>query len=126
MAENHASKEQLQAEKVGDYEGRMTQFGDYYVRFESIPAGFDDAELLKGLPDDACPSEHWGYLFKGRLRFRYLDGSEDVISAGEAYYAPPGHSFECLEDCETVEFSPKQPFDQLTAVVEKNLQDAAG
>jgi hypothetical protein len=85
----------------------MSQFGDYYVRFESIPADFDDAELLKGLPNDACPCAHWGYLFKGRMRFRYTDGSEDVVSAGEAYYARPGHTFETLENCETVEFSPK-------------------
>jgi hypothetical protein len=58
MAETHASKEQLPAEQFGDYEGRTTQFGNYYVRFESIPAGFDDAELLKGLPNDACQCEH--------------------------------------------------------------------
>lgn len=127
MAEMHASKDQIPAERVGlpelgDYEWRMTQFGDYYVRFESIPAGFDDAELLKGLPDDACPCALWGYLFKGRFRFRYTDGSEDVVSGGEAYYARPGHTFETLEDCETVEFSPKEQFDQLMEVVGKNLE----
>ncbi len=100
----------------------MTQFGDYYVRFESIPAGFDDAELLRGLPDDACPSEHWGYLFKGSMRFRYTDGHDEVVNAGEAYYAPPGHSFEALQDCQTVEFSPKVTFDQLTEVVTRNIE----
>jgi hypothetical protein len=87
MVERHASKDQIQPERVrlpelGDYEWRMTQFGDYYVRFESIPADFDDAELLKGLPNDACPCAHWGYLFKGKMRFRYTDGSEDVVSGG--------------------------------------------
>ncbi len=128
MAQMHASKDQLQPEKVGlpeldDYERRMNQFGDYYyVRFESIPAGFDDAELLKGLPNDACLCAHWGYLFKGRFRFRYTDGSEDVVSAGEAYYTRPGHTFETLEDCENVEFSPKEQFDQLMEVVGKNLE----
>ncbi len=127
MAQMHASKDQIQPERVslpelGDYEWRMTQFGDYYVRFESIPAGFDDAELLKGLPDDACQCAHWGYLFKGKMRFRYTDGSEDVVSGGEAYYARPGHTFETLENCETVEFSPKEQFDQLMEVVGKNLE----
>jgi hypothetical protein len=127
MAQMHASKDQIQPERVnlpelGDYEWRMSQFGDYYVRFESIPADFDDAELLKGLPNDACPCAHWGYLFKGRMRFRYTDGSEDIVSAGEAYYARPGHTFETLENCETVEFSPKEQFDQLMEVVGKNLE----
>ena len=47
------------------------------------------------------------------MRFRYTDGHQEVVSAGEAYCAPSGHSFEALEDCETIEFSPKEAFDQL-------------
>ncbi len=122
MAEMHASKEQLPIEKLGDYEGRMTQFGDYYVNFESMPASFGGPELFKGLPDDACQCEHWGYLFKGKFKFSYTDGSEDVVSAGEAYYARPGHVFEALEDCETVEFSPKEELERTLEVVGKNLE----
>ena len=123
MVEMHASKDQLPAEKLGDYEGRMTQFGDdYYVNFESIPAGMGGAQLFKGLPDDACQCEHWGYLFKGSFKFSYTDGSEEVVSAGEAYYARPGHVFEALEDCETVEFSPKEELDRTLEVVGKNLE----
>ena len=123
MAQTHASKDQIPAEKLGDYEGRMQQFGDYYVNFESIPAGFGGSEFFKGLPADACQSEHWGYVFKGKVRFSYTDGSEDVISAGEAYYARPGHVFEALEDTETVEFSPKEEFDKTLEVVGKNIED---
>ncbi len=85
MAQMHASKDQIPPERVdlpelGDYEWRMSQFGDYYVRFESIPSNFDDAELLKGLPNDACRCAHWGHHFKGRMSFRYTDGSEEVVS----------------------------------------------
>ena len=123
MAQMHASRDQLPSETLGDYEGRMTQFGDYYVNFETIPAGLGGPELFKGLPDDACQCEHWGYLFKGKIRFSYTDGSEDVISAGEAYYAPSGHVFEALEDAETVEFSTtKEQFEELLEVVGKNLE----
>jgi hypothetical protein len=122
MDKMHSSKEQIPAERFGDYEGRMAQFGDYYVNFESIPAGLGGPELFKGLPDDACQSEHWGYIFKGKVKFSYTDGSEDVISAGEAYYAPPGHVFEALEDTETVEFSPKEEFEQTLEAVGKNLE----
>jgi hypothetical protein len=121
----HASKDELPAERLGDYEGRMTQFGEYYANFENIPAGMGGPEMFKGLPDDACQCEHWGYLFKGRFKFTYTDGSEDVVSAGEAYYAHPGHVFEALEDCETIEFSPKEPFEQLMEVVGKNLEATA-
>ena len=122
MVEMHASKDQLPAEKLGDYEGRMTQFGNYYVNFESIPAGMGGTDLFKGLPDDACQCEHWGYLFKGRFKFSYTDGSEEVVSAGEAYYARPGHVFEALDACETVEFSPKAELETTLEVVGKNLE----
>src|SRR5918997_2221400 len=77
----HASKDQISPEKFGDYEGRLQQFDDYYVNFETMPAGLGGPELFKGLPDDACQAEHWGYIFKGKVRFSYTDGSEDVISA---------------------------------------------
>ena len=123
MAQTHASKDQIPAEKMGDYEGRMQQFGAYYVNFESMPAGFGSPELFKGLPDDACQAEHWGYIFKGKVSFRYTDGSEDIVSAGEAYYCRPGHVFEALEDTETVEFSPKEEFDKTLEVAGKNLAD---
>ena len=99
------------------------QFGDYYVNFSSIPAGGVRPELFKGLPDDACQCEHWGYLFKGRARFSYTDGSEEVISAGEAYYATPGHVVEILEDIEFVQFStPKEAVEQMQEVTESNLE----
>jgi hypothetical protein len=54
----------------------------------AIPAGFDDAELLKGLPNNACQCEHWGYLFKGSLRYGYTDGCEEVVSAGRLTTLP--------------------------------------
>ena len=56
------------------------------------------------------------------MKFRYTDGHEEVVSAGEAYYVRPGYSLETLEDCETVEFSPKEAFDQLMEVVGKNIE----
>jgi len=124
MAGWHASKDQLPVERIGDYEGRLQQIGDYYANFENIPQGLGGPQMFKGLPDDACQCEHWGYLFKGRFKFTYTDGSEDVVSAGEAYYARPGHVFEALEDCETIEFSPKEPFEQLMEVVGKNMEAA--
>jgi hypothetical protein len=118
----HASKDQISPEKFGDYEGRLQQFADYYVNFETMPAGFGNPEYFKGLPDDACQSDHWGYVFKGKLRYTYTDGSEEIFSAGEAYHARPGHVFEALEDTETVEFSPKEEFDKTLDVVSKNIE----
>src|SRR5215211_6315689 len=125
MTTSHGSKDDFDLEEMGDYKGRISELPDgYTVTFESIPAGMGGPELFKGLPDDACQSPHWGYLFKGRFKATYTDGSEDVVSAGEAYYLRPGHVFEALEDCETIEFSPKEPFEQLMEVVGKNMESA--
>jgi hypothetical protein len=122
MAETHASKDQLPAETMGDYEGRMAQFGDYTANFETIPAGMGGPDLFKGLPDDACQSPHWGYLFKGKFKATYTDGSEDVVSAGEAYYLRPGHVYQAIEDCESIEFSPKKEWDATMEQVTKNIE----
>ena len=73
------------------YQGRFDELGDYTVAFEQFTGGGDMAPLFRGLPDDRCQTPHWGVVLKGRLTFTYADG-EDVIEAGDAYYAPPGHT----------------------------------
>jgi len=124
MHECHAARDDLPAERLGAYEGRMTQMGDFNVAFESVPAGFppDPRAAFRGLPDDACQCEHWGYVFKGRFRMEMTDGREIVVEAGEAYYIPPGHRFQALEDAELVEFSPKAEFDRTLEQVGRNLE----
>jgi hypothetical protein len=118
----HASKDSLPAETMGDvYEGHFADWGEFSGYFEKIKGGTDFSPLFVGLPDDMCQSPHWGYLFKGKIRFTYADHDE-VISAGEAYYAPPGHKFDCLEDAETVEFSPSAALQETLAVAAKNLE----
>lgn len=62
--------------------------------------------LAKGLPDDVCGAEHWGYVLGGSVVFERLDGSTERISAGEAFYCPPGHVYTYDEDAELIEFSP--------------------
>lgn len=122
----HVARHDPPVETMGDYEGRMAELGEYSVAFESTPKGFPPggADAFKGLPDGACQSPHWGYLFKGSFRLRYTDGSEAVVRAGEAYYAPPGHQFEALEDCEVVEFSPTDKLQESLEVVGKNVEAA--
>jgi quercetin dioxygenase-like cupin family protein len=82
------------------------------------------APLFRGLPDDRNQTSHWGVVLKGRLTFTYADG-EDVIEAGEAYYAPPGHTPAADAGTETIEFSPTEELRKTMAVVMKNA-DAVG
>jgi len=123
MATSHGSKDDFPLEEMGDYKGQMSELPDgYTVNFESIPAGMGGPELFKGLPEDACQSPHWGYLFKGKFKATYTDGSEDVVSAGEAYYLRPGHVYEALEDVESLEFSPTDEWRQTMEQVSKNVE----
>jgi hypothetical protein len=62
--------------------------------------------LAKGLPDDVCRAEHWGFVLNGSVIFQYLDGSKERVRAGEAFYCSPGHVYTYDEDAELIEFSP--------------------
>jgi len=103
------------------YEGRFDELGDYTVAFEQFTGGGDMAPLFRGLPDDRCQTPHWGVVLTGRLIFTYADG-EDVIEAGEAYYAPPGHTPSAAPGTETIEFSPTADLHETMAVVMKNVE----
>ena len=80
-----------QVEEMDGFEGRYEELGGYTVGFEAYSADQDSAPLFQGLPDDRCQCPHGGVVLKGTLVYRYTDGSEEVITAGEAYYARPGH-----------------------------------
>ena len=99
---------------------RQDEWGDMRVGYETYLSNFDDAELLKGLPDDRCQCPHWGYLLSGRLIVRYPD-HEDVVDAGEVYYMAPGHTMAVEAGTVLIEFSPKEEFRKLTEIAEKNF-----
>jgi hypothetical protein len=85
---------------------RAIDGGGMTIAIERLSAGVETAPLFKGLPDDACQSDHWGYLISGHLRIVYANGSEETIDAGQAYYLPAGHNVVVEEDALVVEFSP--------------------
>ena len=102
----HTSKADLDPQVLGDYEGRMTDCGDWRIAFESMPAAFPpDESPFAGLPDDRCQCRHLGYLISGSFRVTYRDGAEEVVRAGEAYVLEPGHFVQTVEPVELVELS---------------------
>ncbi|MDR7465193.1 MAG: cupin domain-containing protein, partial [Armatimonadota bacterium] len=88
-------------------EGKIWQveWGGNIVEFGKFNQTVDPAPFFKGLPDDRCQCPHWGYVLKGRLRYRFKD-HEEIYEAGDAYYAPPGHTPLLEAGVEYVEFSP--------------------
>jgi quercetin dioxygenase-like cupin family protein len=73
-----------------------------------------------GLPDDRCQAPHWGYVAAGRITFRFGD-REETYEAGDAYYAPPGHTTVIEAGTDVVEFSPTDEYMKTMEVAAKNL-----
>jgi hypothetical protein len=117
-----ASKADLPAIVLGEYEGRSVDWAGTRVAFESMPAHFPpDESPFKGLPDDRCQCDHWGYLISGSFRVTYTDGPDEVVGAGDVYHLRPGHFVQTLEPVELVEFSPVEAHDRTMAVVAQNM-----
>ncbi len=76
------------------------QIGDVWAH---IPIDYTDA--YAGFPDGMCPYTHYGYVIEGQIRVRYLDGEEEVISAGSAYHLTPGHILSYDEPSHHLEFN---------------------
>ena len=93
-------------EQHGPVEDRHEDIDGYTVNFVSFGVDIDGTALLKGLPGDACPCPHWGYVLKGRLTYRFAD-HEEVFEAGDAFYLPPGHIPLADAGSELVQFSPR-------------------
>jgi hypothetical protein len=72
-------------------------------------------------PATAASAPHWGVVLKGKLVYNYADGTQDVIQAGEAYYAPPGHLPVFAAGTEIAEFSPRKQLRAAMEVVTKNV-----
>jgi hypothetical protein len=102
---------------------RQAEWGGTVVEMGSFQETADPAPFFKGLPDDRCQCPHWGYVLKGRLRYRFADHDE-VYNAGDAYYAAPGHLPLIEAGAEYVEFSQADQLAQTMEVLERNMQAA--
>ena len=101
-------------------QGRYAELDGYTVSFETFPETADGAPVFRGLPGDRCQCPHWGIVLSGRLTLRYAD-REETYNAGDAYYAPPGHTPAAAAGTETVDFSPTELLQETMAVVGANM-----
>jgi hypothetical protein len=75
-----------------------------------VPAGFDSSPYYRGLPDDMCPCEHWCYLTRGELRYRFADGGELHVREGDAFHVHGGHLADVLADTELIELTRSEEY----------------
>jgi hypothetical protein len=85
----------------------------------------DTTDFYKGLPNDACPCDHFGYVLEGSMRARYVDGTEELIQKGEIYYIPKGHWLIYPEPCRHLEINPTKELRELMDHFDKGLSAAA-
>lgn len=112
----HATKDQLPVLlEAGPSQIRGTDWGNMRVAVVSVPAGADFGPLLQGLPNDRCPGEHWGVVLTGRLRVTHADGESEVLSAGDFYHLPAGHTGVAEEATDFLEVSAPAAYDQFLA-----------
>jgi hypothetical protein len=104
---------------------RQADWSDFTVSIESFPPGLDTAPIFRGLPDDRCQCPHWGYVARGRVRIVYHD-REEVLSAGDAYFMPPGHTAVFEEPTDLVEFSPRGEYAATMEVAARNVAAMGG
>jgi hypothetical protein len=117
IAKQHATH----VETMAGFEGRYEDLDGYTIGFEAYTQDADPGPLFQGLPGDRCQCPHWGVVLTGTLVYNYADGSQDVIQAGEAYYAPPGHLPVFAAGTEIAEFSPSEQLSATMEVVAKNV-----
>jgi len=108
-------------ENHGPVEDRHEDLDDYTVNFLTMGETIDAAPLFKGLPGDRCSCPHWGYVFKGKITYRFAD-HEEVFEGGDAFYVPDGHTPIVEEGTEFVQFSPSRDLKTVTDVMMKNAQ----
>ena len=110
-----------QVDDHGPAEDRHQDLDGYTVNFVTIREDSDLAPLLKGLPGDQCQCPHWGYVFKGKIAFRF-DDREETYEAGDAYYVPPGHVPLVFDGAEILQFQPAEEMAKTTEVMARNMQ----
>jgi hypothetical protein len=102
---------------------RSIKAGDMELGASWILGPMDTTQFYKGLPDDTCPCDHYGYVMEGSFRIRYTDGTEETVRKGELYYIPKGHVFIYDEPCYHLEVNPHNQLQQLMQHFNKTTAD---
>src|SRR3954452_9100275 len=116
------SRETAILEDHGPVVDRHQDVGDSTIQFITFNVDTDGTALLKGLPGDQCTCEHWGYVFRGRVTFRF-PGGEETFGPGDAFYVGPGHVPVIAAGTEYLQFSPAEKLRVLSETILRNARE---
>jgi hypothetical protein len=68
---------------------------------------------------------HWGIVLKGKLTYRYSDGTEETSGKGRRTTHDAGHLPFLHGGTEVVEFSPTNDLQQTMEVINKNMESSS-
>lgn len=86
---------------------RTCRIGDDIVLMRvRCDAGTDFGPACEGLPHNACPCEHWGYLVSGQMDVVTHGAEEFTFRGGDAFHLLPGHMPSFPVATEWLDFSP--------------------
>lgn len=108
----------------GELITRYIELGSMSIRHAQVPAGADFGPVLEGLPNDRCPSDHWGIVLEGSIHLRHSDGTEETARAGEVYHWPAGHTAWTTEPTVFIEVGPKREMRQFSEHAQAVFADA--
>ena len=115
------SKQQAKHDDYGPVESWHEEVDGTAIEFVTFKQDIDATPLLKGLPNDQCPCPHSGYVLKGRVTFT-VDGREEVLEPGDAFYVPAGHLQRAEAGTEYLQFSPAKEMAEVEQQIMKNMQ----
>lgn len=102
---------------------RTSELDDHTVNFVTFREDSDITQILASLSEKKCICPHWGYLFSGRMHIEYDDGRKDLINAGDAFYAPAGHTVWRAEaGTEMLLFSPTGLLNEVETAIKAVMQ----
>jgi hypothetical protein len=118
------SPDGLDLHDFGQVEVRTTDLEGYTVNFLHFTQPVDMAVMLRGLPGDVCHCPHWGIVTDGEMTVRYADHDE-VVSAGDVFYMPPGHVPTYLPGTRVIQFSPAEEMRVVDETIQRNQRALA-
>ena len=104
----------------------LSGLGGMSIGYMEVPGTADFTPLFKGLPDDMCPSPHWGYVIEGSLTVKYPGGKEETVNAGEVFYWPAPHTGVVEKNVKFIDISPDGPFKTVMDHLAKKMKEMSG